>query len=100
MVSAVLGASSCNYLHMVNRRSKFQEYNCITCTSSVDCGPPGTPQHGSTNFTDTIEGSVVFYSCDQHLVPEGRMRVNCTRNGWRPINPGRLRCTEGLVTED
>ena len=61
----------------------------------VDCGQPGIPQHGSTNYTSTTEGSVAFYSCDQHLVPEGRMRTNCTRNGWSPINPGRLSCTEG-----
>ena len=67
--------------------------NYSTCTSSVDCGPPGSPQRGSTNYT-------TFYRCDQHLVPEGRMIANCTRNGWSPINPGCLSCTEGLVTED
>ena len=74
------------------------QYN--TCTFSVDCGPPGSPQRGSTNYTGTTEGSVVFYRCDQHLVPEGRMRANCTRNGWSPIDPGRLSCSVGTLTED
>ena len=64
---------------------------------TVDCGPPGNPQRGSTNYTSTTEGSVAFYSCDQYLVPEGRMRANCTRNGWSPINPGHLSCTEGRL---
>ena len=65
-------------------------------TSSVDCGVPGNPQHGSLESnTGTTEGSVVFYSCDQHLVPEGRMMANCTRNGWSP-NPEDLNCTEGM----
>ena len=64
---------------------------------TVDCGAPGNPQRGSTNYTSTTDGSVAFYSCDEHLVPEGRMRANCTRNGWSPINPGRLSCTEGTL---
>ena len=64
---------------------------------TVDCGPPGNPQRGSTNYTGTTEGSVAFYSCDQHLVPEGRMMASCTRNGWSPIDPGRLSCTEGML---
>ena len=64
---------------------------------TVDCGPPGTPQRGSSNYTGTIEGSVAFYSCHQHLVPERRMRANCTRNGWSPLDPGRLSCTEGRL---
>ena len=64
---------------------------------TVDCGPPGDPQRGSANYTGTTEGSVAFYSCHQHLVPEGRMRANCTRNGWSPLDPGRLSCTEGRL---
>ena len=64
---------------------------------AVDCGVPGYPQHGSTNYTNTTEGYVAFYSCDQHLVPEERMMANCTRNGWSPINPGLLSCTEGRL---
>ena len=62
---------------------------------TVDCGPPGNPQHGSTNYNGTTEGSVAFYSCDQHLVPEGRMRAVCTRNGWSPLDPGCMSCAEG-----
>ena len=65
---------------------------------TVDCGPPGTPQRGSMNYTTTAEGSVAFYSCNQHLVPEGWMRANCTRNGWSPLDPGRVNCTEGILT--
>ena len=58
----------------------------------VDCGSPVAPQRGSLeSYTDTSEGSEVFYSCNQHLVPEGRMRAVCTRNGWSP-NPADLRC--------
>ena len=64
---------------------------------TVDCGPPDSPQRGSTNYTDTTEGSLAFYSCHQHLVPERRMMANCTRNGWSPINPGLLSCTEGML---
>ena len=79
----------------MNGRSKYN-LNLFT----VDCGPPGTPQRGSTNYTSTTEGSVVFYSCDQHLVPEGRMKVNCTRNGWSPLDPGRVNCTEGMLTKE
>ena len=43
---------------------------------SVDCGPPGAPQRGSLeSYTNTTEGSEVFYSCNPGLVPEGRMRT-------------------------
>ena len=61
---------------------------------SVECGPPTAPQHGSLeSYTDTIEGSEVFYRCDQGLVPDGRMRTVCTRNGWSP-DPAGLSCTK------
>ena len=70
----------------------------ITCTSSVDCGPPGDPQRGSLeSYTGTTEGSEVFYSCNPGLVPAGRMRTVCTRNGWSP-NPADLRCAGVLHT--
>ena len=68
-----------------------------TLYSSVDCGQPGAPQRGSLeSYTDTTEGSEVFYSCDPGLVPEGRMRANCTRNGWSP-NPADLSCSVGML---
>ena len=58
----------------------------------ADCGPPGAPQRGSLeNYTNTTEGSEVFYRCDTGLVPEGRMRAVCTRNGWSP-NPAGVSC--------
>ena len=63
---------------------------------SVDCGAPVAPQNGSIkNYTDTTEGSEVFYSCESGLVPEGRMRAVCTLNGWSP-NPADLCCTVGM----
>ena len=68
--------------------------NALPC--AVDCGPPGDPQHGSLeSYTDTTEGSVAFYSCNQHLIPEGRMRASCTRDGWSP-KPADLSCA-GVV---
>ena len=64
---------------------------------SVECGLPGAPQRGSLeSYTDTTEGSEVFYSCNPGLVPEGRMRANCTRNGWSP-NPADHSCAVGVL---
>ena len=55
------------------------------------------PQNGSLeSYTDKTNGSEVFYSCDPGLVPEGRMRAVCTRNGWSS-NPADLRCTVGML---
>ena len=66
--------------------------------SPVDCGSPVAPQRGSLeNYTNTTEGAVVFYSCGQNLVPEGRMRAVCTRDGWSP-NPADLSCTGGWTS--
>ena len=63
----------------------------------VDCGPPVTPQNGFLeSYTDTTEGSEVFYSCGEHMVPEGRMTAVCTRNGWCS-NPANLRCAIGML---
>ena len=63
--------------------------------SSVDYSPPGIPQNGSvTNYTGTTNSSMAFYSCNQGLVPEGRMMAVCTGNGWSP-NPADLNCAIG-----
>ena len=73
--------------------------NCsaLIVTSSVDCGPPVAPRNGSLeSYTNTTEGSEVFYTCNPGLVPDGRMRAVCTRNGWSP-NPADLDCTEGVL---
>ena len=60
---------------------------------AVDCGSPGDPRNGSLeSYTNTTEGSEVFYSCNPGLVPEGRMRAVCTSNGWSP-NPAGLSCS-------
>ena len=59
----------------------------------VDCGLPVAPRNGSLeSYTNTTEGSEVFYSCVTGLVPEERMRAVCTRNGWSP-NPADLSCS-------
>jgi len=47
------------------------------------------------DYTST-EGSVVFYSCDPGLVPEGRMRAVCTENGWSP-KPADLNCFSSIL---
>jgi len=64
---------------------------------SVDCGPPPNPRNGSLeSYTITTEGSVVFYSCDAALVPEGRVMSVCTGIGWSP-NPACLDCNVGTL---
>ena len=66
-------------------------------SSLVDCGQPVAPQRGSLEtYTNTTEGSEVFYSCNPGLVAEGRMRAVCTDNGWNS-NPADLICTEGML---
>ena len=63
----------------------------------VDCGAPDAPQRGSLeSYTNTTEGSEVFYRCDPGLVPEGIMRTVCSRNGWSP-NPADLNCNIGKL---
>ena len=66
-------------------------------SSSVDCDAPVAPQNGTLkNYTNTTEGSEVFYSCNPGLFPEGMMRAECTRNGWNP-KPSSLSCTVGML---
>ena len=65
---------------------------------AVDCGLPAAPRNGSLeSYTNTTEGSVVFYSCDLGFVPERRMMSVCTGAGWSP-NPGALGCSVGMLT--
>ena len=75
-----------------------EEISFLSCLlHAVDCGPPIAPQRGSLeSYTATTEGSEVFYRCNQGLVPEGRMRAMCTRNGWSP-NSADLNCTESML---
>ena len=64
---------------------------------TVDCGPPNSPRNGSVgNPTVTTEGSVVFYRCDQNLVPEEEMMSVCSVDGWSP-NPAELVCNVGML---
>jgi len=54
-----------------------------TFVCTFDCGIPVAPQRGSVeSYTNTTEGSVAFYSCEQNLLPVGRMMSMCTVNGW------------------
>ena len=71
-------------------------YKGLNISSSVDCGPPPAPRNVSLeSYTNTTEGSVVFYSCDPGLVPERRMMSLCTGSGWSP-NPAVLNCSVGM----
>ena len=66
-------------------------------TATVDYSPPPAPRNGSLErYTDTTEGSVVFYSCDPGLVPELWMRAMCMEDGWSP-NPANLHCSPGIL---
>ena len=89
------------YMHIAIIHGLNFEFCTISFTPSitVDCGPPTTPRNGSLeNYTDTTEGSVVFYRCGPGLVPEQQMRAVCTENGWSP-NPADLNCFTGMFIE-
>ena len=57
----------------------------------VDCGDPGAPDNGNSNFTDTREGSVVTYNCNDgfELVGNSTQICELTPAGafWRPDRP-------------
>ena len=82
----VPGFLACMYQYIVNVGCELLTLNTFeNILFPVDCGPPVVPQRGSLeSYTDTTEGSEVFYRCDPGLVPEERMRAVCTRNGWSP----------------
>ena len=62
-----------------------------------NCGPPVPPHNGSLeSYSNTAEGSEVFYSCNSGHFPDGRMRAVCTENEWNP-NPADLSCTIGMM---
>jgi len=67
--------------------------NGSNISTPVDCGPPPAPLNGSLeSYTSTTERSVVSYSCDRGLVPEGSLMSSCTRSGWDP-NPALTNCS-------
>jgi len=71
------------------------DFSCLL--HAVDCGAPVAPRNGSLeSYILTTEGSEVFDRCNPGLVPEGRMRAVCTRDGWSP-NPADLNCTESVL---
>ena len=47
------------------------------CFVLVDCGDPGTPVNGNRNFTDTLEGSIVTYTCYDGFVLVGNSTQTC-----------------------
>ena len=61
------------------------------CYVLVDCGDPGIPDNGNSNFTDTREGSVVTYTCNDGFELAGNSTQICelTPGGafWRPDRP-------------
>ena len=73
-------------------RADSRHYPVTPPIITVDCGPPTAPRNGSVeSYTDTAEGSVVFFSCDPGLVPGQRMTAVCTEDGWSP-DPADLNC--------
>ena len=44
-----------NYYHSINK---------LLLCFLVDCGDPGTPVYGNRSFTDTLEESIVTYTCN------------------------------------
>ena len=53
---------------------------------SVDCGSPGNPRNGSLEgYTVTSEGSEVFYSCNQGVVPV----MTAWQHWWRRLEKSR-----------
>ena len=68
------------------------------CYILVDCGDPGAPDNGNSNFTDTREGSVVTYTCNSGFVLVGNRTQTCelTPNGalWSFTRPV---CTRMLI---
>ena len=47
------------------------------CYIIVDCGDPGAPDNGNSNFTDTTEGSVVTYTCNSGFEFIGNSTQTC-----------------------
>ena len=93
-----MGSLFCKQVYGVTRvLSYLLERGYFVSSTSVDCGPPVAPRDGYLeSYTNTTEGSEVFYSCDPGLVPEGKMIALCTENGWSP-NPVDRNCTESKL---
>jgi len=52
-------------LVVILNRQVSPTYKGLNISTSVDCGPPPAPRNGSLeSYTNTTEGSVVFYSYD------------------------------------
>ena len=47
------------------------------CYVLVDCGDPGIPDNGNSNFTDTREGSIVTYTCTANFELVGNSTQTC-----------------------
>ena len=65
----------------------------------VDCGDPGTLVNGSRSFKDTLEGSIVIYTCNDGFELVGNVTQICelTLDGpfWSFTRP---RCKRMVIT--
>ena len=43
----------------------------------VNCGDPGAPVNGNRSFTDTLEGSIVTYTCNAGFELVGNRTQTC-----------------------
>jgi len=76
---------------------EIQMSQVLLSDNSPQAAEATAPRSGSLeNYTDTTEGSVVFYRCGPGLVPQQQMRAVCTENGWSP-NPADLDCFAGML---
>ena len=63
--------------------------------SVANCHDPIPPMKGSIGgYTNTVEGSVVAFYCNEGLIPAEQMNTTCASDGsWTP-NPAELICNE------
>jgi len=69
-----------------------QAYNISSCHSVslvvMDCGSPGYPENGDSNFDATTYGSLTTHSCDEGYSLEGDKIRTCYGNGtWSGESP-------------
>ena len=56
-----------------NNQSIYQCVYNLFIACLVDCGDPGIPSNGNRTFTDTLEGSIVNYTCDDGFRSDDRI---------------------------
>ena len=50
---------------------------CHIFSVNQDCGPPPSIEDGSVEFTSTLNGSLVLYSCDEGYTLTGQDNITC-----------------------